>query len=406
VSRNPCAPRASRALFVLPFLLAGCGDDGTRPATPANTPTEACFTVVPAHGTLATKFVADATCSADLEDPPESLEVRWDWEGDGTWDTPWSHHRQASHRYPTRGRKRLQLEVRDSAGLTGAARDSFEVGIDYLGQESASLIPQVAVPAGLRANALWFWHGSPVFSPDGTEMFFTKYFINPVADYVEMQVLRFVDGAWSAPQRAPFSDRHFFDNNPFYSAGGDTLYFFSNRNQGFLFYVTRVGGGWSQPTPLYVSIPSGMRPGMQFSITRDHTLYGELNQDDNLDIYRWDFRGGQFVSPQRLGNGVNTECHEFMPCVDPEGRWLLFSSLRPRTGVRNRLYLSRRAEDGTWSEAELVGAGVNGDWTAGWPVLSPDGKHIFFGSDRECGALGFGYEPFWVAASAVVGSGG
>lgn len=144
-----------------------------------------------------------------------------------------------------------------------------------------------------------------------------------------------------------------------------------------------------------------MTPGLQFSMTRDRTLFGELNRDDNLDIYRWEFRDGRYVDPERLGSAVNTECHEFMPCVDPEGRWLLFVSVRPCTNDRNRLYLSRRSEGGDWTESELVDSGVNGEWTVGWPVISPDGKYIFFSSDRECGVLG--YEPFWVAAAAVVG---
>ena len=61
----------------------------------------------------------DATQSADAEDVPDLLEVRWDWEDDGVWDAGWSTVKTASHDYAAAGTYTIRLEVRDTDGLTG-----------------------------------------------------------------------------------------------------------------------------------------------------------------------------------------------------------------------------------------------------------------------------------------------
>lgn len=83
-----------------------------------NVAPRAYFQVVPAVGTIDTEFRADATGTYDDETPASSLEVRWDWEDDGTWDTPFSTDKAATHRYDTTGTKTIVLEVRDAEGAT------------------------------------------------------------------------------------------------------------------------------------------------------------------------------------------------------------------------------------------------------------------------------------------------
>jgi len=61
----------------------------------------------------------DAKNSADAEDRDELLEVRWDWEDDGVWDTDWSAVKTASHAYAASGTYTIRLEVRDTSGLAG-----------------------------------------------------------------------------------------------------------------------------------------------------------------------------------------------------------------------------------------------------------------------------------------------
>ena len=76
---------------------------------------------MPDSGTVDTLFTLDATGSTDPEDADSTLEARWDWEGDGTWDTEFSDTLIVTHQYGDTGRVTDTVEVRDSGGRTGIA---------------------------------------------------------------------------------------------------------------------------------------------------------------------------------------------------------------------------------------------------------------------------------------------
>lgn len=83
-----------------------------------NTPPVANFTVSPEQGTLNTDFAFNASSSTDQQDPTSDLEVRWDWNGDGGWDTQWTTEKTVTHKYIENGTYTAKLEVRDTEGLT------------------------------------------------------------------------------------------------------------------------------------------------------------------------------------------------------------------------------------------------------------------------------------------------
>ena len=85
------------------------------------------FTVDPAEGTLATVFAVDASATRDADGPDGPLVVRWDWEGDGTWDTPYSAGMEAEHRYGEAGAYRLTVEAADGAGASATAQRTVVV---------------------------------------------------------------------------------------------------------------------------------------------------------------------------------------------------------------------------------------------------------------------------------------
>ena len=91
-----------------------------------NTAPTASFQVIPGTGDTTTNFSMDASDCGDLEDQAAILEVRWDWEGDGTWDTFWSATKTGNKQYGTVGKKDVTLEVRDSGGM----RDTVTVRVE------------------------------------------------------------------------------------------------------------------------------------------------------------------------------------------------------------------------------------------------------------------------------------
>lgn len=131
---------AAAIIMLLPTVLApGCGKDSLQ--QPDTAPT-ASFTLSPAWGTMETVFLFDASSSSDEEDETPSLQVRWDWEDDGTWDTGWSATKTASHQYDMAGTATIRLEVKDTGGLTDEARQGVIV-------DALVAVPEmVLVPAG------------------------------------------------------------------------------------------------------------------------------------------------------------------------------------------------------------------------------------------------------------------
>ncbi|NOR84190.1 MAG: hypothetical protein GQ526_11935, partial [Ardenticatenales bacterium] len=93
-------------------------DSTTRQVQVVNTAPTAAFTVNPTTGDTSTTFQLNASSSSDLEEPLTALQVRWDYENDGTYDSAWSTTKTASGDYPAPGAYTIRLQVRDSGGLT------------------------------------------------------------------------------------------------------------------------------------------------------------------------------------------------------------------------------------------------------------------------------------------------
>jgi predicted transcriptional regulator len=94
--------------------------------------------------------------------------VRWDWEDNGIWDIDWTLNKTASHQYSTPGNYTVQLEVRDSGGLTATATELIVVyeeveeppetdieRLDPLIPESIRFISIIAIISAIIASVLY-----------------------------------------------------------------------------------------------------------------------------------------------------------------------------------------------------------------------------------------------------------
>jgi hypothetical protein len=111
-----------------------------------NTAPIAIADVYPDLGYLHMLLTFDASMSFDLEDPMEALECRWDWEGDGIWDTDWSANKTAEHMFPAAGSYTVRLEVRDSMNMTNTTVMSVEVLDQEIPEFGALLLPVMLFP--------------------------------------------------------------------------------------------------------------------------------------------------------------------------------------------------------------------------------------------------------------------
>jgi len=278
---------------------------------------------------------------------------------------------------------------------------SLAQGLQYFGQEPPGMQPVRFPPESLLANDDWFWHGSPVFSPDLMEMYWGKYTIYPNYQRIELAYVEVEDTQWTQMQNPPFANLNFGENNPWFSDSGDTLYFISARPGGFIFYVTRTQTGWSQPAALNIPLPANSGTGWQFSITRDKTIYFEIwanNGSSPPDIYRTSYVNGQYTMPENIGMPVNTSGNEFNPYIDPDEHFLIFVSNRAGGYGMHDLYISLRNEEGTWEDPINLGPDINSASDDAAPYISPDGLYFFFNAWK---AGDLGYNPYWVDAQLV-----
>ena len=89
------------------------------PAPPPNAPPYVNFTWSPFPAD--TETVVNFTAIVfDDHDPVSAIQVRWDWESDGTWDTAWSLEKVAQHRFSVAGSYNVTLEAKDTDGLTAS----------------------------------------------------------------------------------------------------------------------------------------------------------------------------------------------------------------------------------------------------------------------------------------------
>src|SRR5437667_222514 len=96
------------------------------PPPPSNSPPSVDFTWTPNSGNNTTVFAFTAQASDD-HDSASSIQVRWDWTGDGVWDTGWSTTKTATHPFGTAGKNAAVVQAQDSGGLTGSASHTVTV---------------------------------------------------------------------------------------------------------------------------------------------------------------------------------------------------------------------------------------------------------------------------------------
>ncbi|MFA6482065.1 MAG: FISUMP domain-containing protein [Bacteroidales bacterium] len=86
-------------------------------AADQNLPPKAMFQVGPLYGNILTQFYFDCWLSTDDTQAPSDLEVRWDFDGDGNWDTPFNLEKTLFHQFDQPGEYYTTIQVRDKEGV-------------------------------------------------------------------------------------------------------------------------------------------------------------------------------------------------------------------------------------------------------------------------------------------------
>ncbi|MDZ7767441.1 MAG: hypothetical protein U5K00_23995 [Melioribacteraceae bacterium] len=256
---------------------------------------------------------------------------------------------------------------------------------EYLGETPPDTTAKVF---GLKFVSTGMNERDAAFSPDGEEFYFSIW----QNDRGSIVVTKMVNERWTTPKVVSFSGVY-DDIEPFIALDGSRLFFASNRpvegttSKDFdIWYVEKNDdGSWGEPQNLGEPVNSEVNE-FYPTLTETGDLYFTANLEDSFgreDIYVSKFVDGEYQKPENLGDKVNSENDEFNSFISKDGSYLIYTT----TGFGNGfgggdLWVNFKAEDGTWSGPKNLGDGVNTNKLEYCPSITPDGKYLFFTSNR------------------------
>ena len=267
----------------------------------------------------------------------------------------------------------------------------------YLGQKPPGMTPEIFAPGIISTEKNEI---NSVFSPDGKEFFFARRNGNKLLMYFSREI----NGIWTKPQAFPYFEGT-FNGDMNYSPDGKRLYYCSNRKTDAslgdldIWYSECTETGWCEPVNLGPPVNSSSSETYPV-FTQNEGLYFGSNREGtrgDKDVYYSRFIDGKYIQPISMGDAINSDYGEGDTYVAFDESFMVINSWgRPDGYGRGDLYVSFRLADGTRSKAKNMGERINTEYLEFCPMLSPDGKYLFFTSHRR----GNG-DIYWVDAKVI-----
>jgi len=267
------------------------------PPRPPNAPPTVDFTWTPSTGDNTTVFSFTATASDD-HDLSSTIQVRWDWQGDGVWDTQWSTTKTASHQYHSTGNKTVIIEAMDSGGLTNTQSHVVRV-----------TPPSPPPPSNAPPSVDFTW--TPTSGDTSTVFSFTAQATddNDQPSAIEVRWDWNGDGTWDTSWSTTKTATHTF------SSSGDYTVFVQAIDSGGLTASTSHSVTVTAPPPP----PTNAPPAVDFSWTPTSgdtgtvfTFTAQVTDDHDSPSsvqVRWDWNGDG--TPDTSWTTTKTATHTF-----------------------------------------------------------------------------------------------
>jgi hypothetical protein len=193
----------------------------------------------------------------------------------------------------------------------------------YLGQT-----PPADVPIKFLPNLFINTHSSPIFSPNGKQVYWRSL------DQKSILYMEEKSGIWSKPKPVSFSSPFYKQDVPFFSSDGKRLYFITTKSQRFyqlwsneaIWYVEKENDNWS--TPIQVSEElNKIYTHWQFSVASNGNIYLSGKENERWYIFKSVFKDGSYskpfkvIQPQSLAKG---ESVYLFPFIAPDESYLIF----------------------------------------------------------------------------------
>ncbi len=204
---------------------------------------------------------------------------------------------------------------------------------------------------------------------------------------------------------APPINSPFNDYAPLVSADGSTMLFTSNRpvterekqkakpakENVYQVLFDEKKRKWGLPTLLGESVNAPARNNSAIAISPDgqHMLVYRDDDQGNGNIFESALNGTEWSELVELGEPVNSPKHESSACYSPDGRSIYFVSDREGGVGKKDIYKATRQDDGSWGAAECLDRTINTKEDEQGVFLSTDGRLLYFSSKGHGGSGGY-----------------
>lgn len=187
----------------------------------------------------------------------------------------------------------------------------------------------------------------------------------------------------------------FDDYAPVITANGRDLFFTSQRPfsekdklknvaSAENIYQTTYDAGtdsWSiaEALPAVINIPGKNNSIAAISKDGQWMLVYQDNKG-NGDIYESYWKGSSWSELKPLSSSINSSSHETSATISPDGKTVYFVSERPGGNGKKDIWQTTKYANGTWSPAKNLGKLVNSAEDEEAVYIHPDGKTLYFSS--------------------------
>lgn len=249
---------------------------------------------------------------------------------------------------------------------------------DYLGQTPPTDTPVIFAPGIISKTTLE--HSAAIFSSDGNEVYWVSR--ENQESKLSIWMMQRINNRWTEPEIINLlgDSVNLFD--PYLTIDGKKLYFGADKNgNADIWYAERQGNTWNKPQN--IGLPINNKDGQcQGSLTENGTIYyidyRVIDKKWTCDILKSKFKNGVILKPDTLPVSINSKSSEdWTPFIAPDESYIIFSSRREQK--YGDLYISfHDIQTDYWSEAINLGESINSPSQETFPVVSPDGRYLFF----------------------------
>ncbi|MCF6170054.1 MAG: OmpA family protein [Bacteroidales bacterium] len=158
------------------------------------------------------------------------------------------------------------------------------------------------------------------------------------------------------------------------------------------FHAELINGEWALPSPLVLPWQQGLDVGgMSLSVDGRKMYFTGCYWPGgygSCDLYVSSRQGQQWLEPSGLGAAINSPWWDSQPVISSDGKQLFFSSKRKGGKGGSDIWMSIKLPNGKWSPPLNLGDSINTSGDEMAPFLHADGQTLFFSSTGRPGLGG------------------